>query len=260
MYPGGKEGAGVYQTIINQIPPHQTYIEGFAGGAAILRLKRPAEVSVAIDADAAAVEQLSSLDLEGQMMRVVHGSALDFLRDYSWTGREFVYLDPPYLMSTRMSGREIYAHEMHTDAQHLDLLSLIRTIPAAVMISGYWSALYQQHLCDWRTVTFQTTTRGGRPATEWLWCNYPEPTVLHDWRYIGRDYRERERIKRKIARHTARLSAMPLLERQALMAALEQVGSTAPSRVAVRSSSSILASGAPIVGTSGIVEGGEGTR
>jgi hypothetical protein len=31
-YPGGKGGAGVYQMIINQIPPHRVYIEPFLGG------------------------------------------------------------------------------------------------------------------------------------------------------------------------------------------------------------------------------------
>jgi site-specific DNA-adenine methylase len=31
-YPGGKGGAGVYQTIINNIPPHDTYIETHLGG------------------------------------------------------------------------------------------------------------------------------------------------------------------------------------------------------------------------------------
>lgn len=29
-YPGGKGGAGVFQTIINQFPPHRVYIEPFA--------------------------------------------------------------------------------------------------------------------------------------------------------------------------------------------------------------------------------------
>ena len=41
-YPGGKNGAGVYQAIINQMPPHQTYIEGFLGSGAVLRMKKPA--------------------------------------------------------------------------------------------------------------------------------------------------------------------------------------------------------------------------
>lgn len=52
MYPGGKNGAGVYQTIINQLPPHDTYIEPFLGSGAVLRMKKPARASIAIDADA----------------------------------------------------------------------------------------------------------------------------------------------------------------------------------------------------------------
>jgi len=47
-YPGGKSGAGVYQTIINRMPPHRVYIEPFLGGAAIMRLdsaSRPATAS-----------------------------------------------------------------------------------------------------------------------------------------------------------------------------------------------------------------------
>ena len=40
-YPGGKAGAGVYQTIINLMPPHDVYIEPFLGGGAVMRLKRP---------------------------------------------------------------------------------------------------------------------------------------------------------------------------------------------------------------------------
>ena len=48
-YPGGKGGAGVYQALINQMPPHSTYIEAFAGGGAVLRHKRPAALNVAID-------------------------------------------------------------------------------------------------------------------------------------------------------------------------------------------------------------------
>lgn len=40
-YPGGKGGAGVYQTIINNIPPHDTYIETHLGGGNILSASGP---------------------------------------------------------------------------------------------------------------------------------------------------------------------------------------------------------------------------
>ena len=47
-YPGGKAGSGVYQTIINQMPPHKTYIEAFVCAGGVLRNKRRAEVNIAI--------------------------------------------------------------------------------------------------------------------------------------------------------------------------------------------------------------------
>jgi len=39
-YPGGKGGSGVYQKIINLIPPHDVYIETHLGGGSIMRLAR----------------------------------------------------------------------------------------------------------------------------------------------------------------------------------------------------------------------------
>jgi hypothetical protein len=64
-------------------------------------------------------------------------------------------------------------------------------------------------------------THGG-PRTEWLWCNFSEPIALHDYRYLGTGFRERERIKRKKQRWTARLHSLPMLERQALLAAIDE--------------------------------------
>ena len=47
-YAGGKNGAGIFQRIINQMPPHNCYIEAFLGSGAILRRKRFAAVIAAI--------------------------------------------------------------------------------------------------------------------------------------------------------------------------------------------------------------------
>jgi len=52
--------------------------------------------------------------------------------------------------------------------------------------------------------------------------NYPEPTRLHDYRYLGNTYRQRDRIKRKKARWVRRLQQMQPLERYAFLAALEE--------------------------------------
>ncbi|MCA1615031.1 MAG: DNA adenine methylase [Acidobacteria bacterium] len=235
-YPGGKNGAGVYQQLINLMPPHHTYVEPFLGSGAVMRMKRPARYSIGIDADAPALEAFRSTSSSALAwgdrggLKLIHGDSVEFLKSYPWRGGELVYCDPPYVMSSRLQARPIYRCEM-TDEQHETLLrtlvQLPRTGPRAVMamVSGYYSELYARYFdaCAWRHVTFQAMTRGGTPATEYVWMNYPEPLELHDYRYLGRDFRERERIKRKKLRWRAKLEGMPALERYAILSEIEEL-------------------------------------
>ncbi len=108
---------------------------------------------------------------------------------------------------------------MMGEAEHAELLDILTTIPAMVMISGYASPLYDTRLEGWRRVEYAAMTRGG-VKQEVAWMNYPEPRELHDYRWLGADYHERCRIGRKIGRWTRRLAAMPTLERAAVLAAL----------------------------------------
>lgn len=55
---GAKGQGNVWRTIINQIPPHRTYIEAFAGWGTIFFKKRLAERSILIDRDPARVVEL----------------------------------------------------------------------------------------------------------------------------------------------------------------------------------------------------------
>lgn len=225
-YPGGKGQAGVYQQIICQMPPHETYIEPFLGGGAIMRYKRRAHRSIGVDLDAAAIAACrDGIELiagsDGAAVQLIHGCALDFLHSYPWTGGELVYCDPPYLFDVRSSQRPIYACEFGSESEHRALLELLSTLPAMVAISGYWSSLYAAMIEDWRSIQFPAVKRSGAVATEWLWMNYPEPQELHDYRYLGQGFRGRERIQRKIRRWEQRLAAMPRLERLAMLAALQ---------------------------------------
>jgi DNA adenine methylase len=68
----------------------------------------------------------------------------------------------------------------------------------------------------WNVTTFKVMTRGGI-ATEYVWFNFPETTELHDYRFLGNTFRDRERIKRKQKRWLANLKRMPELERNALL-------------------------------------------
>jgi len=223
-YPGGKNGAGVCQTIINQIPPHDLYIEAFAGSAAVFRNKRAAPCSIVIDADPRAVNRLTSTigknAVAGSLI-VVCADARSVLGLIADDRSTFVYCDPPYVRSARRSSAAIYRHEM-TDADHEALLRLLRRLSCNVMISGYLSQLYVSQLPEWRRIEFQTMTRGG-PATECLWMNYPEPAQLADYSHLGRSFRERQDLKRQRERWRARLARMPALKREALIEAVRDI-------------------------------------
>lgn len=215
-YPGGKGASGVYQQLINQIPPHRVYIESHLGGGALMRYKRPAEINIGLDIDPTVVEEWSGRsDID-----LICEDTVQYLTNYLFKGDEFIYADPPYLTYTRRSKRTIYKHE-YTQQQHVGLLLLLTALPCKVMISGYWSELYEAHLQGWRHITFTTRTRSGEQATESLWMNYPEPEQLHDYRFLGDTFRERERIRRRIERWKDRLETMPPRERNALLYALK---------------------------------------
>lgn len=223
-YPGGK--GNLYQAIINLIPPHRVYIETHLGGGAILRHKLPARENIGIDIDQEALAQVSS-SIAGNngaaaKFRFVNTDAVRWLEAYEFHGDEFIYADPPYVMATRRQHRQLYRYE-YTTRQHVELLETLVAVPCRMMISGYWSKLYADRLKDWHNTSFEVRTRGGSWATEYLWMNYPPPTRLHDYSFLGDNYRERERIKRKKTRWVNRLKRMDLLERRAVLAAIDEV-------------------------------------
>jgi DNA adenine methylase len=219
-YDGGKGAMGVAQWIINQIPPHRVYIEPFLGGGAVLRLKAPAGSSIALERDPRALALWKGFDLPD--LRIIHGDAISWLEKFRPKGDEFIYCDPPYLLGTRTGAAAIYRYEL-TDGDHERLLTCLLRLRCSIAISGYASAMYSRALAGWRVSKFLTTKRNHERSEECLWMNYPEPVALHDYRYLGRNFRERERIKRKKKRWANRLARMPLLERRLLVATLAEV-------------------------------------
>ena len=112
----------------------------------------------------------------------------------------------------------MYKHEM-TDDQHLDLLKTLLKLKCNVLISTYDNAIYGGMLSEWKKVEFTSVTRRGR-ATEVLYMNFQEPVQLHDYNFLGQDYRERERIRKKIKRHVTGLRRLPELEKKAILRAI----------------------------------------
>jgi DNA adenine methylase len=86
----------------------------------------------------------------------------------------FIYLDPPYIHSTRTSAR--YDCDME-DQQHIELLDVIQKCKGKVLISGYDNELYDILTENgWNKYNFDVNTVGGnhkpKIKTETLWYNY----------------------------------------------------------------------------------------
>lgn len=82
------------------------------------------------------------------------------------------YFDPPYLQGLRRVGS--YSHEM-TDAEHLEMLNVAKSLKGKVIISGYPSELYDRELGVWRRVERKARSDKAGLRTEVLWMNFPEP-------------------------------------------------------------------------------------
>ncbi|QNM98679.1 DNA adenine methylase [Chitinimonas koreensis] len=222
-YLGSKAASGAYQAIIASMPPHDTYIETHLGGGAVMLRKPRAARSIGVDLDGHAIHAFRAELDDSHSIELHECDAVGFLQrfDYDDAGRVLIYADPPYLHSTRTSLKR-YRCE-YTSADHECLLFELReraAAGAAVMVSGYPSALYDSLLPDWRTLEFQVMTRGG-PRTEKLWMSF-DPAAAHWATYAGRDFTDRQRIKRKAARWAADYAKLPAAERVAVLAALLQ--------------------------------------
>lgn len=227
-YLGSKAASGVYQKIIAEMPPHDTYIETHLGGGAVMLRKPPARQNWGIDIDAETVEVFNQdnpdfLERLADTLFIDIGDAVEFLRcfDYASAGRVLIYADPPYLLENRTSAAR-YRHE-YTVADHKRLLHCLMSLPenVSVILSGYPSQLYENTLTGWRSREFQAMTRGG-VRTEKIWMNYQEGRA-YSHTFAGKNYNDRHRIKRKAERWRAKYAALPPAERLAIMAALCEV-------------------------------------
>ncbi len=191
-----------------------------------MRNKRPAKRNIGIEIDPKVILMWRNVKLGASRFRqidteLIQADATAYLKSYQFTGKELVYCDPPYLRETRKKYYPLYKYE-YTQEQHIELLEAIKYLPCKVMISGYKSKLYKEILKGWQTHFFQAACHYG-VATEWVWMNYSPPVQLHDYRYLGDNFRHRERIKNKTNRWVNRLKSMPVLERQAILSAIHAV-------------------------------------
>ena len=211
-YRGSKATAGLCQPLIAMMPPHSVYIETHLGGGAIMQRKPAALRNIGIDVDGRA---LSAFEC-AYPVELVQGCCHRFLAEFPFDGTELVYSDPPYLQSTRKSRRR-YRYD-YEEGDHEALLGLLTGLPCAVMVSGYPSALYDERLRGWRSLSLQVMNQAG-VVTEKVWFNFV-PDQVHWASYAGRNFTHRQQVRRKAANWGRRYRALPPAERLAVLAAM----------------------------------------
>ena len=214
-YFGSKATSGLCQAIIAMMPPHDTYIESHLGGGAIMKRKPPALRNIGIDIDPKALANFEC----NYPVQLINNCSHRFLSDYDYQGTELIYSDPPYLMSTRTSGRR-YRFD-YDEEDHIELVELLKRLPCHVMLSGYPSALYDKLLDGWRSLELQVMNQDG-VRTEKIWFNFAVDR-LHWAGYAGKNFTDRQRVKRKAANWGRRYQALPQAERLAVLAAMMAV-------------------------------------
>lgn len=82
-----------------------------------------------------------------------------------------IYMDPPYLQSTRANGN-VYLQEW-TDANHIEAAALLRQCAGYVVVSGYacplYTELYEAH--GWHRSDREAQTNSGGKRIESLWLS-----------------------------------------------------------------------------------------
>ena len=108
---------------------------------------------------------------------VENRDALDVIKEYDSPDTLF-YLDPPYVLSTRVR-KDAYMNELK-DSAHDKLADLLLSVKGKVAVSGYKSDLYDDLFpkekgwvrYDDASKLLSASNMKGASRTESLWCNY----------------------------------------------------------------------------------------
>lgn len=246
-YPGGKGADGTANWIMRHFPPHEVYVEPFAGSGAIARRKRPAPRTLLIELDPITIEWWETIGAETVPgATIIHGDGLEWWEKNCdrLPPSALVYLDPPYLL--KVGATDLYNYRFPLKS-HQRMLLAAKRASCYVALSGYRSQLYDREL----GVPGHTAARGGdgrevsvplmrscgpspdRATTHWwrssrrvqvrwsrqlalenLWTNFdPREHAPIVWESAGLNYRDNERIDKKARRWRENFLRLPEGER-----------------------------------------------
>lgn len=127
----------------------------------------PGYLNAYVDRMAAVAERLHHVSLECR-------PAIELVEQFGAAPRCCLYVDPPYLGSSRTNGGGGYRIDMKSPTEHANLLDALLACEASVILSGYASELYDAKLSGWSRIEIPTITGQGRvnlARTEVIWSN-----------------------------------------------------------------------------------------
>lgn len=225
-YPGSKAVSGFKQQFFNILPKAHVYYDLFGGSGAVAELIR--------DEDSSATIIYNEIDhhvflLAKAISRASHTYNWDYRLVISSTPlslKKIFYCDPPYLMDTRKSKRNIYNYEWDEN-EHLNFINYVQKegnySNSLFIISHYPCELYDKLVTEnkWNKREFEVATRNG-VATEALYFNFdPVKQDLLTYKYLGKNNTDRQRIKRYQNNMLKRIKQLPMQEKKAMLQLLQ---------------------------------------
>lgn len=121
-------------------------------------------------------ETLADMAIRLKGVQIENRPALELIRAFDHEN-VLIYLDPPYVLSTRT--RKQYWFEM-SDPDHEELLDTSIHSKAKIMLSGYDCELYERYLKDWRKIQIPARAQNNLPRVETLWMNFETGKIDRD--------------------------------------------------------------------------------
>lgn len=215
-YPGQKKINGVYQAIINLIPPVTDFYELFAGSAQLSKILLSINPELKIHLNDLSTAVIDKYSFASAICTTQN--AMDIIDNLSYerSDNKIIFLDPPYLHSTRPNNTNLYEFEM-SDEDHFKLFMSITAAKTKIILIHPVCEFYDRLIglgWSYRDIKIRYNKK---TSIERIYINYGLPTKLLTYRFLGKNFTDRQRILRKCERFSQKLLLLPEIERNCII-------------------------------------------
>lgn len=215
-YPGQKKINGVFQAIINEIPKCTDFYEVFCGSAQLSKIIMSICPDIKIhlnDLDSAVIDKYSFPSAVCTNLHSLELLSVIEKNDYEGS---IMFIDPPYQHCSRIGNEKLYTFEM-SDQDHIDFFNYVSSSKIKMIIIHPKNCIYDKLInLGWRYKEIKIRYHN-KTSIERIYCNYAVPVELMTYKYIGINFTDRQRIKRKCERFSKKLQLLPVIEREAII-------------------------------------------